>query len=76
MPDGGIYDIIACLAVMLGDYEILHMPTEGWLAGQCCSDGPRVSLTGKPNISTDWISIYGHVAMNISLHEVIWVKAT
>jgi hypothetical protein len=71
----GAYGICACLAAMLGDPKLLHdadierrMIEQASYAGLC--DG----VTVKPSFSADGISIHGHIAMNILLHELIRAK--
>jgi hypothetical protein len=71
----GANGICACLAAMLGDHKILHDPeTERRMVEQACLAGLCDGMTVKPTFSVDGVSVNGHVAMNILLHELLRSK--
>lgn len=71
----GAYGIIACLAAMLGDFELLHKENmEQRMIEQCCLAGCGDGSTVKPSFSVDGISVHGHKAMVRLLREVIKTK--
>jgi hypothetical protein len=71
----GAYGICAVLAAMLEDFKVLHdADTERRMVEQASFAGLCDGLTVKPSFSVDGISLNGHVAMNILLHDLVRAK--